>query len=139
LSERSFKDEAGDEIPDSFDFTGCILFVTNLNFDGMSKTNSRLAPHFQALISRSFYIDLNLLSAREMMIRIEDVIANSDILSSMGLKPDTCQYILLFMRENTSKLRELSLRMAIKLGHIAGAAKDERDFIAMARTTCMVR
>lgn len=139
LSERSFKDEAGEEIPDCFDFEGCIIFVTNLNFDGMSKTNSRLAPHFQALISRSFYIDLNLLSAREMMLRVEDVIRNTDILRMMTLTDPQCEYILLFMRENVSKLRELSLRMVIKLGHIALAAKGERDFVSMARTTCMVR
>jgi hypothetical protein len=139
LSEKSFKDEAGEEIPDSFDFAGCIIFVTNLNFDRMSKTNSRLAPHFQALISRSFYIDLNLLSAREMMIRIEDVIAHTDILSSMSIDEFKAEYILLFMKENMMKLRELSLRMVIKLGHIAIAAKGESDFISMARSTCMVR
>jgi len=139
LSERSFKDESGDNIPDSFDFRGCIIFITNLNFDRMSKKDSRLAPHFQALISRSFYIDLNLLSAREMMMRIEDVLANTDILKSMTITQKKSDYILLFMRENMMRLRELSLRMAIKLGHIALAAKDEKDFVSMARTTCMIR
>jgi hypothetical protein len=139
LSEKSFKDEAGEDIPDSFDFCGCIIFVTNLNFDRMSKTNNRLAPHFQALISRSFYIDLNLLSAREMMIRVEDVIQNSSILSSMGLSEVQSNFVLLFMKENVAALRELSLRMVIKLGRVVMAAKDERDFRSMAKSTCMIR
>jgi hypothetical protein len=139
LSEKSFKDEAGEEIPDSFNFEGCIIFVTNLNFDRMSKKDSRLAPHFQALISRSFYIDLNLLSAREMMIRIEDVISNTDILTGMCLTDSQSEYVLLFMRENMSKLRELSLRMVIKLGRVVLASKGEKDFVMMAKATCMTR
>jgi SpoVK/Ycf46/Vps4 family AAA+-type ATPase len=140
LSERSFKDEGGDNIPDSFDYKGCIIFVTNLNFDRMSKGNLRLAPHFQALISRSFYMDLNLLSLREMMIRIEQVIHNSTILSNMNLTKAQSEYIFLFMKENVTLLREVSLRMVIKLGHLMNASgSSENKFLQMAKATCMVR
>lgn len=140
LSERSFKDEGGDNIPDSFDFQGCVIFVTNLNFDKMSKGNARLAPHFQALISRSFYMDLNLLSLREMMIRIEHVIKHSSILSNMCLSDSQSQYLFLFMKENVAQLREVSLRMVIKLGHLMIASNfNEKRFLNMAKATCMVR
>lgn len=139
LSERSFKDEGGDEIPDSFEFKGSIIFITNLDFDRMSRGNLRLAPHFQALISRSFYLDLNLLSAREMMIRIEDVIKNSPILLEKGLNAIQSDYIIAYMKENSLYLRDLSLRTAMKLGDIFNAAKNEDDFLNMARATCMKR
>jgi len=140
FSEKSFKDEGGDNIPDSFDFKGCIIFVTNLNFDRMSKGNVRLAPHFQALISRSFYMDLNLLTLREMMLRIEHVIHNSTILSNLCLNEAQSEYLFLFMRENVERLREVSLRMVIKLGHLMNAAQgNQARFLAMAKATCMVR
>jgi DNA replication protein DnaC len=139
LSERSFKDEGGDEIPDSFEFRGSIIFITNLDFDRMSRSNARLAPHFQALISRSFYLDLNLLSAREMLVRIEDVVKNSTILYEKGLNEIQSEFILAYMRENAIRLRDLSLRTVMKLGDIFNAAKNEDDFLNMARATCMKR
>ena len=58
-SEKIFEAEDGEAIPSSFDFEGAVIFVTNKNFDREIMRSSKLTPHLEALISRSFYLDLN--------------------------------------------------------------------------------
>ena len=46
-------DEDGEEIPTTFEFRGSIVFITNKDFKGEIDRETRLAPHFGAMISRS--------------------------------------------------------------------------------------
>ena len=58
LSEaRLNDDETGEPIPRSFDFDGSVIFLTNYDFDSMIAKGHKLAPHLQALVSRSQYVD----------------------------------------------------------------------------------
>lgn len=136
-SEKVFEAEDGESIPNSFDFEGAVVFVTNLNFDREVQRASKLTPHLEALISRSFYLDLNLDFPRELMVRIKQVVRESSMLNH--LKATERTMIVEYMEKNMRNLRELSLRMAIKLGQILGASKNQKDFESMAKTTCLRR
>lgn len=138
-SEKIFETEDGDIIPNEFEFNGSIMFITNLDFDKLVQANSNLTPHLNALMSRSFYVDLHLRSTREMILRIMDVVETTDILSSLNLSQEKQAIIINFMKGNCNILRELSLRMLIKLGSIMQFSPTIKAFEGMAITTCTKR
>lgn len=138
-SEKAFADECGEAIPNSFDFNGSVVFITNLNFDRLIAQGSRLAPHLEALTSRTYYLDLNLNSTRELILRIESVVASTSILTNFNLSRDARAEVLNFIKDNATRVRELSLRMVLKLGTIRKASKNHADFNRMAMATCIRR
>lgn len=138
-SEKIFMDEVGDSIPNTFEFRGSIVFITNLNFETMIAQGKAMAPHFQALISRSFYIDLNFDSSREYILRIEDVLRNTDMAYSAGLDEKNVDYLIKYVKKNSTRLRELSLRMILKLAKILSFSDSIEDFEEIASTTCLRR
>jgi hypothetical protein len=125
-------DETGLKIPRTFEFKGTIIFVTNLDFDSLIAKQHKLAPHLQALISRAHYIDLAMKSRRHYLIRIRQVLKQG-LLNEMGMSETQKSDVVYFIEENAESLRELSLRMAIKLG---GIRKMGGNWKGMARVTC---
>lgn len=139
-SEKVFEAEDGEMIPSYFDFNGSVIFVSNINFQRASASQNRLAPHLEALMSRSFYLDLNMTNVRELMCRIRSVVAGSDILTSMTVKKSDQKRIVSYIETNAHRLREMSLRTVIKLGTIMVASGgDESNFKKMADATTLVR
>jgi len=135
-SEKSFESESGEEIPNSFEFKGSVIFITNLNFEAMIAGSNKMAPHFAALISRSYYIDLNLNSSREYLLRIKDVLDNTDMAYTLGLTEKQTKILMALFEKNYSKFRELSLRMVQKVAKIMMFAENEADFLDVVETTC---
>lgn len=133
LSEGVLIDEdSATRIPRSFDFDGTIIFISNYDFDAMIDRGHKLAPHLQALVSRAHYIDLAMKTRRDYLVRIRQVIKQGLL---DGLTPPQRADVIAFIDANHDTLRELSLRMAIKLGSLrrdAGASNWER----IARITC---
>lgn len=135
-TEKKWEDGAGDEIPSTFMFEGSVIFVTNQDFDSLIQQGNKNSPHYQALISRSFYLDLNLRNTREYLIRIKDVVSNTDMLHTIGLDEIQQGALMDFIDTNHKKLRELSLRMVLKLGKILKFAKSQEDFVKIAKSSC---
>lgn len=135
-SEKSFESESGDQIPNQFEYKGSVIFITNLNFEAMIAGNNKMAPHFAALISRSYYIDLNLNSAREYLLRIQDVLENTDMAYVLGLNTKQTKDLMSFFETNYMKFRELSLRMVQKVAKIMLFSENEEDFQDVVETTC---
>ena len=135
-SEKEFSDGGGEGIPNTFEFKGSVIFITNLNFEMMIAQGNKLAPHLSALISRSYYIDLNLGSAREYLVRIKDVLNNTDMAYTLGLTDVQTKKLNLFIDKNYMKFRELSLRMIVKLAKIMLFTTDDGDFYDVVSTTC---
>lgn len=134
MSEKILVDE--DEavtIPKTFEFKGTIIFITNLDFDAMIEKGHKAAPHMQALVSRSHYIDLAMKTRRDYMVRIKQVVKQG-LLSNQGLNKEQQDDVLAFLDKNADRLRELSLRMAIKVGAIRKLNKP--NWMAMAKATC---
>jgi hypothetical protein len=123
----------GEALPHSFKFEGTIIFITNHDFDGIIAKGGMLAPHLQALMSRSHYIDLAMHNEREYIIRIKQVV-RAGMLRDRGFSPSLESDVLNFIVANQNKLRELSLRVVLK---IATLAKRGGNWEHVARiTTC---
>lgn len=125
-------EDSGERVPRSFEFNGTILFITNYDFDAMIDRGHKLAPHLQALMSRSHYIDLAMKTKRDYVVRIKQVL-DQGLLKKSGLTPAQEKDVVDFIEKNTDKLRELSLRMALKLGSIR---KIGDTWMKVAKVTC---
>ena len=121
--------EDGADIPNSFEFEGAIVFVTNIDFERSTKSGSNLAAHLNALMSRSFYLDLNLGSQRELYLRMRSVVEAGSILPSKLSKAQKAQ-IMGYVENRLGKLRERSLRTVVKLGQVMEAFPDAFEAVA---------
>ena len=120
-------------IPRQFQFDGTIVFISNLDFDAIADKGGKLAPHLQAMISRSHYIDLAMKTRRDYLIRMKQVIKQG-LLKKRGLSKAQEKKVVSFIEDNQDYIREFSLRIAIKLGDLV--RRDSRSFEKMARVTC---
>lgn len=109
-------DSSGDVIPKSFLFEGSVIFLTNLDFDAMIARGHALAEHMAALVSRAHYIDLSMKCKRDYLIRIEQVMKEGmlDAIVPKAQQVEVYDWIV----ANKDSLRELSLRMAIKVAKV---------------------
>jgi hypothetical protein len=133
LSETRMLDDEGDRLPRSFEFAGNIVFITNLDMQGLVDKGHSLAPHFEALMSRSLYIDLGMKTKRDCIVRIKQVI-ESNALESHGISAKSAGEILEFVEENSDKLRELSLRIMVKIGRLK--QNNPQSWRSLAKVTC---
>lgn len=131
LSEGTLIDEeSGEALPPSFQFEGTVIFITNMDFDAMINRGHRLKPHLEALVSRSHYVDVSMKTRRDYLVRIRQVISDG-MLDEFSLTEKA--EILTYIEVNAHRLRELSLRMAIK---IANLYKSDKDWKRLANVTC---
>jgi len=111
-SKTVFFDSDGEMVPSSFLYEGTIIFITNVDFVGQLRLGSKLVPHLQALMSRSYYIDLNMRTERDCLIRIRQVIKEGMLDHLPG---NETMDIVNFIEENHQHMREVSLRSVVKL------------------------
>jgi ATPase family associated with various cellular activities (AAA) len=131
LSESRVLKEEG--IPDSFEFKGSVIFITNLKFDKMK--SQKLKDHLDALQSRCHYLDLTLDTQRDKILRIKQIAKTGELFADLEIDDAGANDIIEFMDTNKNSLRELSLRMAIKVGQLYKSFP--LRWKAMASTTCM--
>jgi phosphotransferase system IIA component len=122
-------------IPDRFEFKGAAIFITNIKFEHVK--SKRLRDHLDALESRCHYIDLQMDTNREKILRIKQVVKDCDMLGRFDFEQLQKDEIVEFVVENQDKLRELSLRMVLKLADLRKGFP--KNWKAMAKTTCMKR
>ena len=127
------EDEDGENIPEKFEFEGSIIFITNYDFDRLIESGYKLAPHFEALVSRSHYLDLAMKTKMDYLVRIKQVV-HGGMLRSRGFSASDETLIMEFIINNVERLRELSLRMVVK---ISGLYKmDRNNWQKLAKQTC---
>jgi len=122
-------------IPDRFEFKGAAIFITNIKFEHVR--SKRLRDHLDALESRCHYIDLAIDTNREKILRIKQVVKDNDMLARFDFEQVQKDEIVEFVVENQDRLRELSLRMVLKLADLRKSFP--KTWKAMAKTTCMKR
>lgn len=120
-------------IPNKFDFKGAVIFITNLKFDKIR--SAKLKDHLEALMSRCHYLDLTIDTMRDKLLRIKQIARTGQLFPAYGLTEQQENEILDFMTENCNRLREVSLRMAIKLADLRRVSEDRWQSIAT--ITCM--
>lgn len=122
-------------IDKEFEFEGTIVFITNVDIDKELERGSKLAPHLHALVSRSVYLDLGVHSNEEIMVRVEDVILNTNMMQKRGLSDAQTSMALNWMKANVTKLRNVSLRTALYLADFV--ATDANGWEEIAEVTLL--
>lgn len=117
-------------IESKFLFEGSIVFITNLDFDGMIAADSKMSPHYSALISRSTYLDLAIHSRLEIMVRVQQIATSTNLMSTLGVDAETATKIVAFCWENYSKMREISIRTLVKIASYVRIAPDQWEMLA---------
>ena len=131
LSESSALRREG--IPESFEFKGSVIFITNLKFDQMK--SQKLRDHLDALQSRCHYLDLTLDTMRDKLLRIKQIANDGVLFQDYEFEQYQQDDIIEFMNTNQVRLREMSLRMALKIADLVKSFPAK--WRLMAETTCM--
>ena len=121
-------------VPNSFEFKGGAIFITNIKFENVK--SKKLQDHLAALESRCHYLDLTIDTEREKILRIEQIVEDG-MLKDYEFEQYTVDEILDFIKDNKKKLRELSLRMVLKLADLKKSMPG--NWRAVAEVTCMRR
>lgn len=124
-------------IPDNFDFKGSVIFITNVDFE--SVRSKKKEAHLAALQSRCHYLDLTMRTQRDCILRIKQIHATGDLFKHYKFKGDEGDQIVDFMIENKDRLREISLRMAVKIADLVKMQLDgtTKCWKRLAETTVM--
>jgi len=121
-------------VPNSFEFKGGAIFITNIKFENVK--SKKLKDHLEALESRCHYLDLTIDTEREKVLRIKQIVEDG-MLDEYEFKPWDVDEILDFIDNNKKKLRELSLRMVLKLADLKKSFPDR--WTRVAEVSCMRR
>lgn len=114
-----------DDIPQSFEFNGAMIFISNLDFQRfVDEGKNKYAAHFEAIMSRSLYLDLRLHSRDELGVWIDHVATEGKLLRREGLSDEQGKAVLSFLKVNRDNLRELSLRTLIKAAQLVKSHKE---------------
>ncbi len=122
-------------VPNQFEFKGGAIFITNIKFENVR--SKKLRDHLEALESRCHYLDLTIDTEREKVLRIKQVVAECGMLDDYEFEPVEKDMLIDFIDDNKKKLRELSLRMVLKLADLKKSMPG--NWRAVAEVTCMRR
>lgn len=122
-------------IPNTFNFNGSVIFITNLNFN--DRRSAKIKAHLEALQSRCHYLDLTINSDRDKMLRIKQVHRDADggLFADYDFTQEQSDEVMAFMWDNHNKLREVSLRMALKVADLVKISPN--NWKNLAKATCM--
>lgn len=134
LSEGKLVDEAsGEVIPRQFEYSGSIIFLTNLDLTKMVASGHKLSPHWEALMSRAYYVDLSIKTKRDYLVRIRHVIDDGMLDGHDHAATDD---VMNFIEENYMRLREISLRTAHKIATVR--KNNPHNWERICKLTCCV-
>ena len=121
-------------IPDRFEFRGGAIFITNIKFENVR--SKKLQDHLAALESRCHYIDLQMDTDREKVLRIKQIVRDG-MLDGYEFDAIAKDEVVDFVTDNRSKLRELSLRTVLKIADLRKSFPT--NWKSMAEVTVMKR
>ena len=119
-------------MPNSFEFNGGVIFITNIKFDNVK--SKKLQDHLAALQSRCHYLDLTIDSMRDRMLRIRQI-CGIGMLKKYKMPAELEEELIQFIYDNKHKLREISLRMVLKIADLWKMAPDKWQ--ELAKQSCM--
>jgi hypothetical protein len=122
-------------VPNSFEFKGGAIFITNIKFDNVK--SKKLRDHLEALESRCHYLDLTIDTEREKVLRIRQVVQDCGMLDDYEFGDEGNQEVIEFVDANKKRLRELSLRTVLKIADLRKSMPARWQ--AVAEVTCMRR
>tara|TARA_B110000211_G_scaffold111264_1_gene129286 strand:- start:887 stop:1834 length:948 start_codon:yes stop_codon:yes gene_type:complete len=102
-------------VPGSFEFKAGAIFITNIKFENVR--SKKLQDHLSALESRCHYVDLQMDTEREKVLRIKQI-TKDGMLDSYGFENGEEDEVIQFIDDQKAKLRELSLRTVLKIADL---------------------
>jgi hypothetical protein len=124
---------ANNGVPDQFDFKGSIIFITNVKFE---RTRGKLKDHLDAIMSRCHYLDLTLDTMRDKFLRCKQIVADG-MLNEYKFSKEEEADLLDYIYTNKNKLREMSLRMVLKIADLKKMSSGK--WKSYVESTCMKR
>lgn len=103
-------------IPNTFDFRGSIIFITNTDFKAC--TTPKLKDHLEAITSRCHYLDISINTDEEKLLWIKYISLSSNMLTKKGIVFEEILMLLEYIETNLDKMNDLSLRAIIKLADL---------------------
>lgn len=120
-----------DEIPTSYEFEGSFIFISNLDFQKyVDMGGNKYVAHFEALMSRSLYLDLRLFDRQAISLWITHVATAGKMFAKEQVSDELGAEILDWIADRRDDLRELSLRTLVKTVQLAKANPDDWQEIA---------
>ncbi len=121
-------------VPDRFEFKAGAIFITNIKFENVR--SKKLQDHLAALESRCHYIDLQMDTDREKVLRIKQIVEDG-MLDAYEFEPVQRDEVVDYIIENRAKMRELSLRTVLKVADLRKSFAT--NWQSMAEVTVMKR
>ena len=119
-------------VPGSFEFKAGAIFITNIKFDHVK--SKKLQDHLAALESRCHYIDLQMDTEREKVLRIKQIVEDG-MLDHYDFENGEDKEVIEFIEAQKGKLRELSLRTVLKVADLRKSFPN--NWKSMAEVTVM--
>lgn len=108
-------DMRDDDLPRSFEFTGRVIFISNMPIDRID----------QAIRTRCMVVDLTMTEAQKVQ-RMEVIAKSGDFLPEV--QPKAKEDALVFLKNNIGRVPNLSLRSLIQVAKIANRGGDWQGF-----------
>ena len=121
-------------VPDKFEFKAGAIFITNIKFENVR--SKKLQDHLAALESRCHYVDLQMDTDREKVLRIKQIVSDG-MLDSYEFEPVVKDEVVDYIITERAKMRELSLRTVLKVADLRKSFPT--NWKAMAEVTVMKR
>lgn len=124
------------DIPDSFDFDGSVIFLSNVDFEAMIHKDSRIATHLGAIMSRCHYLDLEISTLRDKMLRVKQLV-NDGMLEKYDFTQDQIDELVAYVGSNAEYMREVSPRAVKKMADLIKA--NPGDWVTFVEATLLTR
>jgi hypothetical protein len=121
-----------DDVPQSYEFGGSFIFISNLDFQKyVDMGGNKYVAHFEALMSRSLYLDLRLHDRQAVSLWVRHIATSGKLFQREGVSAEVGDKILNFIQQHRDSLRELSIRTLMKTVQLAKS--QPKDWEVMAR------
>lgn len=127
------EDEDSADVPNEFEFKGCVVFVTNIDFYAfLAAGRNRVTPHIEALLGRTQYLDMALHAPRAVALWIRYMMQTQKMLlgPEYGMTEEQSNSILEFITSNYERIYKPSLRTAVKLVELVKLDPDDWKSVA---------
>lgn len=131
----SWMTRTSSHLPQSFDFHGAVIFITNNNIKEDLKKNSNLSVHLNAILSRSIFVDLEIHDKMTIKLHVLNVLINSPMLKSLKLNEHQINEIIHFIHHYGESINDLSLRTPVLLSGLITKFPQQWQNIAIQRLT----
>ena len=110
-----------------FDYEGRVVFITNTNLTKAVEKETKMSPHYAALLGRSIYCDLGIHSKREVLVRIGQVVYSEKFLTENNITRQHAESMMAWLAPNVNRVTVLSIRTVLQLANLVKVDPNWQD------------